>query len=214
MLKRILAGFLCCCLLTVMSGTVAAESNISPSTLDGYALATENTSMALFYKTKMASIAVLDKSNGKYWYSELPQDQIPADGVTNIISSEFQSLLTISYTLINKVTSIKTTSPLQSLSPEVTPTVIANGIAYVIAIENIHLAFEVDIILDGDSLAVTIPDDKIQEGAGVEKQLETKINSMVSFIDKTIAFTENILDASDYPSSFRSDLKSRSEKTC
>jgi len=183
--------------------TVSAENDVP----EGFLVGAESAEYVLYYQYAAAAIAVKNKTNGKLWTSCLPADQIPQQGVTDFIRDEFNSLVTVGYTLINRKDAGKNTLPLEAMKHEVVPTKSHSGIVYTITLPEINLIFDVNFQLEDNALIVSIPDENIREGAGVEAQLEARKTVISEFIKKTNILLDELNDDSDTPKNLRTQLK-------
>jgi len=226
-MNRIIRSILCIALLLAIStGTVqaagtdatkaagategiAADSASQGRQLlaDGYLFAAENSGLALYYQDKTAAIAILDKKSGKVWTSRFPEANYPAQNVTELIKEEFNSLFTLSYTLLNKQSSNQIVTPLEALEYTLSTKTSENGVTFDFAIEEINLSFSVSATIGKDGLNVTIPADKIKEGEGVAEQIAAKGKSISAFIDDSIQKSETYLADSQIPSNIKTDLR-------
>ena len=203
--NKLLALLLCSCLISAAVPPAAAQDE--PQALSGYLAAAQTQTLTLYYKADDAAIAVLDKRTGKVWYSQLPEDQTPPDGVTDVIRAEFGSLLTVGYTLINKVTSAETVTPLEALKPAVTAKKTADGVTYTLALSDLHLTFSVAFTLAQDGLSASIPDKDIHEGEGPQALLQARRSSIETFIADTRKLAQQILAAHDAASGLQGSVK-------
>lgn len=204
MLKKIAALIICTAIfITPASIFVKAEP---VSDLDGYLKAYENDKLALYYKSDRAFIAVRDKKSQKLWYSSLPESQYPKENITKLIKDEFSSLLVLNYTLLNKLSSSQTTAPLESLEYKSTVKKLDRGIEYSISINEINLIFSIQITLDENGLEVTVPSDRISEGAGISEQIDIKKQSIEQFIDDTLKSSAEMKKDKRIPSDIKGSL--------
>lgn len=132
-------------------------------------LAAQNDTLDLYYSKEKARVVVQNKKTGYLWDSAMAEQ----DGKeTKVQKQEMQSLLQLTYTAINSLSSKTTSSALESLKYSLQIEKINNGFAYVIALPKLDMKIRMEFCLDDYGMKVSIPKGGVQETIAASRKIE------------------------------------------
>lgn len=183
LMKKVMAFLICVLLMTTsisFNCFAQPDSNDAP---EGYEYAASSDQITLYFNQSKAAIAVKDNRSGYIWYSNLQESEYPADGVTDAIKNEFNSLLLIRYSEMNIIDSKEKSIPIMALNPQVTASKVPQGIQFSFNIESLSLKISVDFVVEDDGITVKIPKNYIEEAIGTDKAIQQNLADVYSFIE-------------------------------
>lgn len=169
----------------VDSGEAANDSSLPYTTTElsaDFERVAGNDSLELYVNKAIAAIGVKDMTTGYIWYSSVPNDTYGREGLTKMQLDQLNSMLVLSYTVLNDNNSKTFSYPINNLSPKTSYENIPNGVRITYFVEDINLELSVEAVLEGDSLAVTVPKELIVEGKGTETKMQEYLDSINEFI--------------------------------
>lgn len=137
-------------------GTIASEDQI---TIKDYEMVAENDNYRMYYYEDRLSVILENKATGKLMYSTLMDAE--DDGLSNPDWNAYMKSGIVCDVIVGTVSGFQLN--LVNIQNTITTTKISNGIEAKVYYPDYGLGYTVDIVLDGDKLNVTIPDDSIVE---------------------------------------------------
>ncbi|AEE95248.1 DUF5696 domain-containing protein [Mahella australiensis] len=159
-MRRILALFIICALaLLLPTRNIKAEPDIP----DGYRKIAESSELLLYYNDKPPSIIVEDKRNHFMWSSAFTDEGNEMKDTSDLWLTSFRALFNLSYTNVKEDTDqiMLTNSVMEEAN--ITTKDLEKGISIIYNFSKLGITVQLDISLDGDSLAVRVPIESIEE---------------------------------------------------
>lgn len=151
-----------------------------------------NSVLELYVNKNIGAIAVKDVASGYIWYSSVASDTYSREGFTEMQVDQLDSLVSISYTILNDNNAKTFDFSINNLNPEITTEKIDDGVRIVYYVEDINLELAVEIVLDEDSLVVSVPKDRIIEGKGTDAKMQNIVKDIQAFIDECTAAVDQL----------------------
>lgn len=210
-IKRILCWILLLVLCIPLPVAAAGKNEKTESTvlLKGMELAAREDTICLYYSKKKARIVIQDQKNGYCWDSAM---QSKIKGTTDIQKQEMQSLLQLTYTAMNSLSSKTTSSSLESMKYRLDIKKIEDGFAYVISLPKQDMKIQVNFVLDSYGLKVTIPENGIKETVSSKekiKEYQKEIKDQLHDMKKEF---QEIKTDSDVPDDLKKNVKTSIKK--
>lgn len=169
-------------LLVFQVGPLEMKVFADQETVPGYNLAAQSDTLELHYNEKTGAIAVKDKRNGYTWYSAVPEETYPRQGLTKALNHSFNSLFLLTYAELNLNNAITKTDAVNVYNPKITAEKMNDGVRMTYDITSLCLQISIDFSLEGDTLVVSMPVKGIREGVGAADKVEEKVNVAKEFI--------------------------------
>lgn len=169
-----------------------------------------NDALELYVNKTVGAIGVKDLQTGFIWYSSVPSDTYDRTGMTDLQNKQLDSLFVLTYTILNDNNAQTQTAPINNLEPQIKVEKIADGVALNYLLEDLNLQITFEVVLDGDSLVVRIPQDKVIEGEGTESKMQALLDQIQEFIDECTQEVDALSDLG--VKSTKSDIKNAYKK--
>lgn len=192
------------------AATDAAASFTTTAVSADFEKVAESDALELYVNKAIGAIGVKDLETGFIWYSSVPSDTYDRTGMTDLQNKQLDSLFVLTYTILNDNNAQTQTAPINNLEPKLTVEKIANGAALNYYLEDLNLEITFEAVLDGDSLVLSIPQDKVIEGEGTDDKRQALLDQIQEFIDECTAQVD-ALEELDVRST-RSDIKNSRKK--
>lgn len=158
-MRRIVAIFI----VLFISFSTLNISYAAPGRPNGYEEIARGDSVSLLYNFETHAIAVEDRRNGYIWRSVVDDEVYDMKGTSAVLNTYMSSMFVVNYAAVGT-----NNPPMQNgytNSSECSTKVnrIDNGIVLDYEFTNADIGLSVEIMLEGDSLIVRIPQDKIRE---------------------------------------------------
>ena len=173
-------------------GDMTAAQATTTQLSDDYQIVASNDQSELYANEDIGAIAVKNLSNGFIWYSAVPADTYDRTGLTGTLNDQLDSLFNITYTELNNNDSKTFTFPINSLDPEISLDNIDNGVRFNYRIDDINMELSLEGVLDGGSIVVTVPSDRIIEGEGTLDKMNEYKEKIAKFIEDTRAALDEV----------------------
>ncbi|MCI8361391.1 MAG: hypothetical protein HFE86_08665 [Clostridiales bacterium] len=171
----------------------AAEATTAQVSAD-YQLMASNSQAELYGNEKLGAVAVKDLRSGFIWYSAVPSDTYDRSSLQTMQKDQLDSMLIVTYTELNNNDSSTTTMPINNMEPEIKMEKIDGGLRINYRLDAINMELSVEAKLDGGSLQITVPTDRIIEGEGTVEKMNVYLDKIKKFIESAKAALDEIED--------------------
>ncbi len=182
--------------VVTVDATADQETNYTTTQVSSsFQLVASNDSLELYVNPNLGILGVKDLTSGFIWYSSVPGDTYARDGFTDSQNYTLDSLFVLDYTVLNTNDNNLASVPINSLNPEITVTKIEDGCELRYYLDDLCLEIVVEVVLDGDALQVTIPQEKIIEGKNTDAKLQELKDEVQEFINTCTADIDEVEQA-------------------
>lgn len=202
MMKKIVTGLLAAALSVNLfavsvfadpadASAPAAEATTTQVSAD-YKLMASNSQAELYGNEKLGAVAVKDLRSGFIWYSAVPSDTYDRSGLQTMQKDQLDSMLIVTYTELNNNDSSTVTAPINNMEPEISMEKIDGGLRLNYRLDTINMELSVEARLDGGSLQITVPTERIIEGEGTVEKMNVYLDKIKKFIEEANAALDEI----------------------